>query len=269
MHGAGYDWRLGPMGHLQPEAPGGYFAKLKRLIETTVARNKAKAHLITHSLGGPTALAFLNQQDQAWIESHIATYIPLSSPWVGGARMTMTEIGGDNLGEPIPHDYLRPVQQEAESGTFIMPYGEAWQARDPMVVTPSRNYTVAEIPEMLETLGLSQTRALYVNGGQKGLLAAQLKPPTCPTHVIYSNGKDTPYRFFYDKDFGHGYDEAPARQLMGDGDGTVNLESLQFAERNWPSSVNATFYMQKDLVHADTISNPVILGRIIDIIRRT
>jgi len=267
MHGAGYDWRLGPMGHMQAEAPGGYFAKLKLLIEGTVTKNKAKAHLITHSLGGPTTLAFLNQQDPWWIESHIETYIPLSSPWVGGARMTMTEVGGDNLGEPIPHDYLRPVQQEAESGTFIMSYGEAWEARDPMVVTPSRNYSVAEIPEMLETLGLSQTQALYQNGAKKGLLAALLKPPTVPTHVIYSNGKDTPYRFIYDEDFSHNYDKAPTSQLMGDGDGTVNLESLKYAERNWPSTVNATYFMKPDLVHADTVHDPVILGRIIDIIQ--
>jgi len=38
----------------------GYFSKLKALIEKTVDANKAKAHLVTHSLGGPTILAFLN-----------------------------------------------------------------------------------------------------------------------------------------------------------------------------------------------------------------
>lgn len=37
--------------------------------------------------------------------------------------MALTEVGGDNLGEPIPHDYLRSVQQQAESGVFILPYG--------------------------------------------------------------------------------------------------------------------------------------------------
>ena len=50
----------------------------------------------------------------------------VAGPWIGGASMAKTEVGGDNLGEPIPHDYLRPVQQEAESGVFIMPYGDGW-----------------------------------------------------------------------------------------------------------------------------------------------
>ena len=35
LHGAGYDWRLGPLGHTQRSAPGGYYAKLKSLVEGT------------------------------------------------------------------------------------------------------------------------------------------------------------------------------------------------------------------------------------------
>merc|ERR1711907_223350 len=42
LHGAGYDWRLGPLGHSQETAPGGYYAKLKALIEKTVAKKFCK-----------------------------------------------------------------------------------------------------------------------------------------------------------------------------------------------------------------------------------
>jgi len=204
--------------------------------------------------------------------------------------MAMTEVGGDNLGEPIPHDYLRPVQQQAESGTFIMPFGAAWEATDPMVVTPSKNYSVpttmmsasvcanllshssffwlkvAELPDMFQDLGLSQTHALYAQGMAKGLLAGQLKPPTVPTHVIYSNGIKTPYRFVYKKDFSSDYDAAPDESINGDGDGTVNLLSLEWAQHNWSSDVNATYFMIPNLVHADTVKSPLAFAKIIDII---
>ena len=60
MHAAPYDWRKAPDGHAT-----GMYPKLKALLEDTVARNGKPAHVITHSLGGPTALGFLNLQNDS------------------------------------------------------------------------------------------------------------------------------------------------------------------------------------------------------------
>ena len=93
------------------------------LAMAAVANNSARAHIISHSLGGPTVLSFLQAQGNAWCSKYIASFIPVSAPWAGDAQMAKAEVGGDNLGEPIPHDYLRSVQQQAESGVFLLPYG--------------------------------------------------------------------------------------------------------------------------------------------------
>jgi hypothetical protein len=74
LHGAGYDWRLGPLGHTQAAAPGGFFEKLRALIEGTVANNTAKAHIVTHSLGGPTTLAFLHAQVRSHTSNHTRSH---------------------------------------------------------------------------------------------------------------------------------------------------------------------------------------------------
>lgn len=69
--------------------------------------------------------------------------------------MSLTEVGGDNLGEPITHVYLMPVQREVESGVFIMPYGEIL-GEGPIVQTPRRNCTVADLLQMFLDLRRSQ-----------------------------------------------------------------------------------------------------------------
>ena len=267
LHGAGYDWRLGPIGHTQSTAPGGYYAKLANLIETTVNRNQARAHLVTHSLGGPTTLAFLQLQGEDWVEKNIASFIPLSAPWIGGASMAKTECRGDNLGEPIPHDYLMPVQREAESGVFIMPAGSEGWTSDPMVMTPSKNYTVDDLPAMFQDLNLTQTFQLYNRLKDAKLLASQLNPPSCPTHVMYSTGVKTGRVFVYDKDFSAKNNDLKVKTTInGDGDGTVNIESLVWAEKAWTEKSDVTFFHVENVEHIGTVSNPEILGKIIEIV---
>ena len=42
-------------------------------------------------------------QGAAWCAKYVASFVPISSPWAGAASMLLTEVGGDNLGYPIPH----------------------------------------------------------------------------------------------------------------------------------------------------------------------
>lgn len=88
-----------------------------------------------------------------------------------------------------------------------------------MVQTPSRNYSVADFTEMFQTLGLNQTAALYQQLIAQNLTAAQLSPPSVPTHVMYSTGVDTELGYVYDQDFDASTDVAPKEIIKGDGDG--------------------------------------------------
>jgi lysophospholipase-3 len=125
LHGAPYDWRLAPDGH---SAPGQYYTKVQALVERTFARNGNRSvHFVTHSLGGPTVLGFLNTMPQVWKDTYIASFAPISGPFGGSVAQANAFVAGDTLGVPlIPHDYLRPIQITAASGSFMMATTEAF-----------------------------------------------------------------------------------------------------------------------------------------------
>ena len=125
LHGAPYDWRLAPDGH---SAPGQYYDKVKKLVEQTFSRNGNRSvHFVTHSLGGPTVLGFLNSMTQPWKDTYIASFAPISGPFGGSVAQANAFVAGDTLGVPlIPHDYLRPIQITAASGSFMMATTEAF-----------------------------------------------------------------------------------------------------------------------------------------------
>lgn len=105
-----YDWRL-PATYI-----GSWYAQLKALIESTYTSNgNLPVHIITHSMGGPTGLYFLNQMDQAWKDQYVASFIPIAGPWTGAPNalralvciffsyilvilIAYVQISGDNFG---------------------------------------------------------------------------------------------------------------------------------------------------------------------------
>ena len=56
-----------------------YNLKLKKLVEDTYSGNgNKKITLMSHSLGCPYTLVFLNAQTQAWKDKYILQWIPLA-----------------------------------------------------------------------------------------------------------------------------------------------------------------------------------------------
>ncbi|KAL9958911.1 hypothetical protein ACROYT_G035986 [Oculina patagonica] len=71
VRAAPYDFRYGP----ETE----YLAKLKELIEDTYSANgNKKITLMSHSLGCPYSLVFLNKQNKDWKDKYILQWITLS-----------------------------------------------------------------------------------------------------------------------------------------------------------------------------------------------
>lgn len=134
-----------------------------------------------------------------------------------------------------------------------------------MVQTPSRNYTVPELPDMFQDLNLTQTRALYTALEKDSLIAAQLEAPKVQTHVMYSTGVATELAFVYTEDFKSGTDVAPDKTITGDGDGTVNIASLQWAESSWKDA-NYTLFRVKGVKHADTVTNSQFIAQVASIV---
>lgn len=64
-----------------------FFVKLKTLIEETFSiNNQSKVTLITHSMGGPMALYFLQKQSKKWKDTYVERMVTLAAPWGGAVK---------------------------------------------------------------------------------------------------------------------------------------------------------------------------------------
>lgn len=267
LHGAPYDWRLAPDGW---SLNGEFYDKLTALLESTVARNQAPAHVVTHSLGGPAFLGFLHSKKPDWVRRHVTSFIPINAPFAGSVKQIKADILGDNFDVPIiPNDYLKPVQDSAPSGSFLLPTSQAVFGDTPILTTPTRVYkaTVQDMLAMLQDLGLSRAhRALDIlNRTSWNLDVLMRKSPgelgVLHTHIITSSGVKTTERFTTDQPLTPTFAATLESQMasystgaanmtngtvknlmaaklgltpvIGDGDGTVNAASLQSARKMW------------------------------------
>ena len=107
-----------------------YFAKLKKLIETTFAENKNKRILlVSQSMGCPYSLLFLYRQTQEWKNKYIASWITISGPWGGAVKSLRAYISGDPFGVPPLLDspvLMRAAQRTYTSLAFIRPAEGFW-----------------------------------------------------------------------------------------------------------------------------------------------
>lgn len=265
LHGAPYDWRLAGDAHShRANGVGGFYADLKQLIEQTVQSNGHKAMIVSHSLGCPTMLFFFHRYvSEEWRAAHIEEWIAMAGPWMGAARQASSYMGGDTLGLPtwlIPHDYVKAVQVNASSGIWLSPNPGAWGKR-PVISTPSRNYTAADIPALVaeigQTAGGAQTLALF-NKPELDLAPLQKVPTNVRMQHWHGSGVKTPERFVFDSEIRAGFNEAATQTFYSDGDGTVNLLSLKFIE-TWPDAGSVAVRDFPDVGHLGIVQSPQVL----------
>ena len=258
LFGAGYDWRMAPDAHVSD-----FYPYLKTLIEDT----GKKTVLIAHSLGGPTTLDFLtNYVDSEWLAAHVESFVSLAAPFGGSARLMKAYVSGDNFDYSfIPMDYLKPVEQAAPSGVYLLPDAETFGENLVILRTPSHNYTVRDAPKLFDDLGLNQAQRILKALLDKNLTLASLRAPPITTYVLSSFGVRTPLTFTYASDFEPGFDDIPQSTTYADGDGVVNIDSLTHVEQAWQQNNKVTFQ------HFDTIEhfNMVKDQRIFDFLQST
>eukprot|EP00438_Fugacium_kawagutii_P017967 Skav216375 [mRNA] locus=scaffold3826:12393:14801:+ [translate_table: standard] len=263
---APYDWRLAGDAHAKRQnGVGGYYSELQLLIEDAVKAAGKPAVVLSHSLGCPTILYFFHKfVSEEWKAQHIHGWVALSSPWMGGANLVESYLGGWTLGLPtwlIPHDYVRPVQVNASSGVMISPHPKAFGDM-PIVQTPSRNYTAADVPELVRVIGKStwgnQTGALF-DKLQGPYAELQSTPSKIQLHNWYSTGIKTGESFIFDSDLHDGFDKVASKTIWGDGDGLVNLLSLKQVEEVWPKDPQTSTKVFPNCTHFGILSDARML----------
>ena len=121
------------------------FDALQELIENATQ----PVTLVTHSMGGPVALAFLNQQSVAWKAQHIKAFVPISPPFGGAVSTAMSMISGDNFGVSVMNPKtFRPIQASCASGPWLLPQPALWASSETVVKTAVSSYGARDWPRL-------------------------------------------------------------------------------------------------------------------------
>jgi len=234
LRGAPYDFRLGP------SQQDDFFKALKKLIEETFYLNaKHRVILVAHSMGNVMSHLFLTQQTQSWKDKFIHSLVGLAPPWGGSVKTLKVMSSGDNLGIFIVNTFKsRQYQRTLPSVAWLMPKPTFWGPDEVLLSTQKRNYTVTQYKDLFYDMGWPTGWEMYKDEHQFGM---DLKPPGVRVHCIYGVNVSTSKAFQYSYWFP--FPDNKPYAIVGDGDGTVNIRSLEGWTR-WvgkqPHSVSAT-----------------------------
>ncbi|KPJ04760.1 Group XV phospholipase A2 [Papilio xuthus] len=228
LRGAPYDFRRAP------NENGEFFVKLKTLVEETYTmNNKSAVTLLVHSMGGSMALHFLRQQNQSWKDQYIRRLISLSTPWGGAVKALKVFAIGDDLGSSmLSQSTMRLEQVTCPSLAWLLPSPLVWRPDDVLVQTDKFNYTIEHFEKLFTDMELPTAWEMRKDTER---YARDVTAPGVELHCIYGYNLTTVERLVYKP--GSWLDGAP--QLAGgDGDGTVNLRSLEACAR-WGKAAGA------------------------------
>eukprot|EP00026_Physarum_polycephalum_P006760 Phypoly_transcript_06812.p1 GENE.Phypoly_transcript_06812~~Phypoly_transcript_06812.p1 ORF type:complete len:333 (+),score=48.85 Phypoly_transcript_06812:371-1369(+) len=215
--GAPYDWRLSP--NYLPD----FFAEFKTMIENVSEVNHSKVAIVAHSMGNLFFLTFLQTVTQEWKDQYILNFVAASPPWVGAVAAVQSLTSGYDFSIPyLPPSSAKIVQRTFASNYFLLPYPKFF-GDQVLISTPSKNYTAYDYHTLLTDLNLSQ---YYTTWNLSYNLANPYQPPGVDTYCFYGYNVSTVQGETYTtSDF-----TKPPTLIMGDGDGTVPLQSLTFCQ---------------------------------------
>ncbi len=175
---------------------------IERAFNTSGGR---RVHIVTHSMGGPTLLYFLNRRSLAWKDKYVASFVPIAGPFAGALKALRAMVSGDNMGLEIPlvkwsllseDDIARNFRQSG-SASYIAPdydyYGD-----QVFITTPTRNYTAADFGQMFTDIGAPVSAALWA---KKKDLVSDLVHPQVTSYCLYGWNVATEIHLTYPKGF--------------------------------------------------------------------
>lgn len=219
MIGAAFDFRKAPNELAE------FFQNLTLLIERHyVMNNYRPVTLICHSMGCLNSLYLLNNKTENWKSVFVKRLITLGAPWHGSFKAISAMLYGDNLGIPLlAHEKLRTLQSSFPSLMYLFPREPTFRSDRVLVQTPEVNYTLQNFDQLFLAANMSDQLEMWRD---TRAIAVSLKAPNVELWCLYGSGAETPEKISYSGPISGG----SFQEVYGDGDGTVNLESLQACE---------------------------------------
>lgn len=264
LRGAPYDWRL--PAHVLKE--NGWFDQLEALIVDTYTKNGNRpVHIVSHSMGCPTALAFMNTKSIDWLNTYVKSFIPIAGPWSGAAKALRAAISGDNFGlnfaeiEIVKKKALRAIARDAGGLVQLVPDNILWTSDTVFVSSPTRNYTAQDYVALFTDIGAPDTAEVWEDVNTLN----ELKPPGIQTYCIYGYGVPTEISYYY----ANGWENDPEMNMSDLGDGTVPLDSLRQCEV-WDTQQGPAINVTKfNLIkHGDIIKDPDVIQFVLSLTTR-
>lgn len=168
---------------------------------------------------------------------------------------------GDDLGSFFLIQYImRGEQITSPSLSWLLPSPLFWKTDEVLVETTARQYTYGQMEDFFRDLQYPTGWEMRKDTIQ---YAANFTPPGVEIHCIYGHNVDTVEKIRYKKS---DVPDGKPDLIMGDGDGTVNLRSLEGCMK-WEmlQTQPVTTVPLKDVDHMSILSDGRVVKYIADL----
>eukprot|EP01091_Cochliopodium_minus_P009662 TRINITY_DN2424_c0_g1_i1.p1 TRINITY_DN2424_c0_g1~~TRINITY_DN2424_c0_g1_i1.p1 ORF type:complete len:523 (+),score=164.49 TRINITY_DN2424_c0_g1_i1:162-1571(+) len=278
IFGAPYDWRL-PVDILYNtdiNLDGKTFHQdLEDLVETAYIKSgQQKVNFVTHSMGGPTALYFLNRQTPEWKQKYMGNLVTIAGPWSGAPKALKAILSGDNFGLEVlgmsllNRDTIAQIARNSGGVNYLTPDPLFWQG-DIFVTenSTSKKYNSTQFEQLYVDIKTPDTAIIH---NKTNMLIQNLIHPDIPLFCLYGVGVETEMAYKYQTfsaDPAHVVQ--PYDVLTNDyGDGTVPLLSLGECKK-WQKELpsNPVKCKEYELIsHSQILKERDLVGDLIDIL---
>ncbi|KAH7829340.1 putative lysophospholipase III [Monocercomonoides exilis] len=268
VFGAPFDWRLANAKQIMTN---GMCEKLKALVEKAASLNPGKkVHLVGHSMGCTFIQQFLrNYVPEGWRKRYVASFISISGPYGGSFEAYAHLASLHKWGSiPIPSKFIHKISQTLGGIFWMLPNFNAYSSDTVLARIPKANMVIT-MGNMTQTW-ISSNRSEVLAGVRSTMNHVnQIDPPQVPTYILYSNGQKTLREIQIDGPADSWWQTESKTTLVGDGDGTVPIESLM-APLRWKNqqAEPVTSVLVENVGHFKILKEEKTVNTILDVISR-
>jgi len=275
LFGAPFDWRQWPF--------PAWLDDTRALVEKAYEMNGgSRVVIVSHSMGGVFTYVFLMKQTPEWRSKYVERWVSTSAPFTGTPLALVAMLTGYFFDLPVSQAKAATFSRSVPSIYFLMPNPDFGWKSNHLVETPSKNYTSANITELL----LTKTNVPWAERAvarARTFFNKEYEHPGVKVSLFLSNNTKTivglryktddallashalpdvlPSKCFAEPKPGSDADDSKApEKLMGDGDGTVAEESLRFACERWKEDC----VVLDKVTHFSTIKHPTVIKAVLD-----